>query len=61
MFCIVGDAFDRFLNRLFDMRNAFLIMKQCLLFFCFLGFVTVFFMFNVDLCIETIIYIFYMC
>jgi len=61
VFCIVGDAFDRFINRLFDMRNAIIIVKQCLLFFCFFGFVVFFWCFNCDLLIETIIYVFYMC
>lgn len=61
MFCLLGDAFDRLLCRLFDMRNAVFICKQCLLFFVFFGLVSFFFNFNVDLCIETIIFLFYMC
>lgn len=60
MFCIVGDAFDRFLSRVYDMRNAVFIVKQCLLFFVFFGLCTIFFSYNVDLVIETVIYIFYM-
>lgn len=38
VFCVVGDAFDRFMCRLFDMRNACFVVKQVLLFFCFFGF-----------------------
>jgi NADH:ubiquinone oxidoreductase subunit D len=60
MYSIVGDAFDRFINRVFDMRNSIIIIKQCLTYFI-TGYTSLFNSFNVDFTIETIIYIFYMC
>lgn len=60
-FCICGDAFDRLLIRLYDMRYALVICKQCLLFFVLSGWLQEFYMFNLDILIETIIYIFFMC
>jgi NADH-quinone oxidoreductase subunit D len=61
VFCCVGDAFDRFLNRLFDIVNSLFIMKQCLLFFVFFGFGVFFYGFCSDCVIETVIYMFFMC
>jgi len=59
-FCFLGDAYDRFLLRLFDMRMSLFLCKQCffcffLLFGCFVGFDY----FLVDLCIETMICMMY--
>jgi len=59
-FSLLGDAQDRFLLRLFDMRNSLLLLKQFTLFFIVFGFVCLFELFFVDLCIDTIIFMFYM-
>jgi len=57
---IVGDVLDRFILRLFDIRNSFLICRQ-LFFGFFFGFlVCLFDLYVVDLLIETYIYMFYM-
>lgn len=57
--CFVGDAFDRFLIRLFDMRMSMILCKQLLSLF-FIGFVILFdFYFYGDVMIETIITMFY--
>jgi len=58
MFC--GDVFDRFVLRLFDMRNALVCVKQ-LLFLLFCGCLCLFYWFVCEFCIETIIYVFFMC
>jgi len=60
VFCVVGDAFDRFVARLFDMRNALFVVKQCFVYYLFFG-LFVYCMLGLDLVIETIIYLFYMC
>lgn len=59
-FCYLGDAFDRFFLRLFDMRMSILLCKQCFFigFFVF-GFVCLFDYMYVDITIETIISLFY--
>jgi len=55
----VGDAFDRFLTRAFDMRMSLLLCKQLILMF-FVGFLLLFdFYFYGDVMIETIISLFY--
>jgi len=61
-FCIsfCGDALDRFILRLFDMRNSFLIVKHILVFFAFCCFLNLFDLFVCENSIETIIYMFYM-
>jgi len=61
-FCLsfCGDVFDRFVLRLFDMRNALLLLKQLLLLF-FCGCLVLFYWFVCEFCIETIIYVFFMC
>jgi len=59
-FCFNGDAFDRFLLRLFDMRMSLLLCKQLFFvgFFVF-GFLCLFDYLYVDMTIETLICMFY--
>jgi len=56
----LGDAFDRFFIRLFDMRMSLLLVKQLffMVFFVF-GFICLFDYLYVDITIETIILMFY--
>lgn len=63
MFCFVGDMYDRFLIRLFDMRMSLFICKQIFCFICFIfGFVCFFdFVMFSALTIETIIMLFWSC
>ena len=62
VYCSLGDALDRFLSRVFDMRNALLIVKQSLFWFiCFGCLGVLFFVISVDVVIEKLIYVFYMC
>jgi hypothetical protein len=57
-----GDAMDRFSLRLFDIRNSLLLVKQFLFWFCLFGFVSLLdFIFVFDICIDVLIYVFYMC
>lgn len=58
---ICGDAFDRFVCRLFDMRMSVLLVKALLFVFCFFGFFVMFCSFFCDFLIETVIYVFFMC
>jgi len=60
VFGCVGDAFDRFVARLFDMRNAVIICKQLFIWYCFFG-LFYYVSLNCDFCIESVIYMFYMC
>jgi len=59
-FCFLGDAFDRFLCRIFDMRMSLLICKQLFFvgFFVF-GFLVLFDYLYCELTIETLILMFY--
>lgn len=57
-----GDAMDRFILRLFELRNSLLLCKQFLFWFFLFGFlVFVDFIFLYDFLIDTLIYVFYMC
>jgi len=57
-----GDAMDRFVLRLFDMRNSLLLCKQFLFWFLLFGFLSFLdFIFNFDFLIDVLIYVFYMC
>lgn len=57
-----GDAMDRFILRLFDMRNSLLLCKQFLFWFLLFGFLSFCdFLFNFDFSIDLLIYVFYMC
>jgi hypothetical protein len=53
---------DRFILRLFDMRNSLLLCKQFLFWFLLFGFLSFLdFIFNFDFLIDVLIYVFYMC
>ena len=57
-----GDSMDRFILRLFDMRNSLLLCKQFLFWFLLFGFLSFLdFIFNFDFLIDVLIYVFYMC
>jgi NADH-quinone oxidoreductase subunit D len=56
-----GDAMDRLVLRLFDMRNSLCLLKQFLFWFLVFGFLSfVDFILNFDFLIDTLIYVFYM-
>jgi len=56
-----GDAMDRFILRLFELRNSLFLCKQFLFWFLLFGFLTFLdFLFNFDFLIDTIIYCFWM-
>lgn len=59
-YSICGDCQDRFILRLFDMRNSVLCVKQLIMFFNVEGYVVLFEIFTSDVTIEIIIYMFYM-
>jgi len=55
-----GDAMDRFLLRLFDLRNSLLLLKQFLFWFLLFGLVSFCdFSFVFDFSIEVLIFVFY--
>jgi len=57
-----GDAMDRFILRLFELRNSLCLCKQFLFWFLLFGFLTFLdFFFVYDFLIDTLIYMFYMC
>jgi len=59
-FSICGDAQDRFILRLFDMRNSLILLKQLCILFSNTGHIQLFELFTSDITIELIIYMFYM-
>jgi len=59
-FSICGDCQDRFIIRLFDMRNSLCMLMQLLGFFNVEGLITLFEIFTCDVTIELIIYLFFM-
>ncbi len=59
-YSICGDAQDRFILRVFDMRNSLICLKQICILFNNVGNIQLFELFTSDLSIELIIYMFYM-
>jgi len=60
-FSICGDAQDRFCLRLFDMRNSVLLLFNLIFLFFYFYFLVFFVNFIMDLSIENIIYLFFLC
>jgi NADH:ubiquinone oxidoreductase subunit D len=59
-YAICGDAQDRFILRIFDMKNSLRVITQSLLYCTFSGSILLFEFFTSDITIEMIIYMFYM-
>jgi len=59
-YSICGDAQDRFILRIFDMKNSLIIVKQLCIWCNVMGNIQLFELFTCDISIETIIYMFYM-